>query len=482
MINLIKNELFKMFHRISTYIILIIAILFIIITNVIYRNYDSDTYTYMSYGEIDIDSVNEFINNYDSSVDSLEDYAYNLALLDCYSLTQDYAVDSWQYDIFMSKYLELDIEYYLEVHSDNRNEDKIDELNANMLAILQAVYNDNWEYFATSEKEYLEEEITATKEILEESNLSEADTIEYQKMLFVNSEKLELVNYRLEEDVAYGNDYLNQAISDIENNLYAIAEYYYNDDIDESEYESVVKDYHENKYILEEKIDTKDSNTLRSVLINFFSEYSFLILVFVIMLAGGIVSDEFSKGTIKNLLTVPHERASILWAKYITVLLSILFIVVFLLLGELLIGGILLGFDSLSIPVVVYNMTTGNMEVLNVFSYFFINFLANLPQIILLATLAFACSVIINSTAFAITLTFCGLIGSQIINSFAYAYEIKLLNYFVTTNWDFTVYLFGGQSPFGLSIGFSGMICLTYLIIMLLVTFIVFIHKDIKNV
>ena len=174
MINLIKNELFKMFHRISTYIILIITILFIIITNVIYRNYDSDAYTYMSYGEIDIDSVNEFINNYDSSVDSLEDYAYNLALLDCYSLTQDYAVDSWQYDIFMSKYLELDIEYYLEVHSDNRNEDKIDELNANMLAILQAVYNDNWEYFATSEKEYLEEEITATKEILEESNLSEA--------------------------------------------------------------------------------------------------------------------------------------------------------------------------------------------------------------------------------------------------------------------------------------------------------------------
>ena len=250
----------------------------------------------------------------------------------------------------------------------------------------------------------------------------------------------------------------------------------------ELEYETVLKNYYENKYILEEKMDTKNSNTLRSVLINFFSEYSFLILVFVIMIAGGMVSDEFSRGTIKSLLTVPYKRSSILTAKYITVLLIIPFIVIFLLIWEFLVGGILLGFDSLSIPVAIYNITSGSLEVLNVFSYFIINFLANLPQLILLATLAFAASVILNSTAFAIAITFCGIIASEIINSFALMYNIKILNYFVTTNWDFTAFLFGCHSVFGLSLTHSIIICIIYLIIMLVVTFLVFMKKDIKNV
>ena len=85
MTKLIKNEFFKLFHKLSTYIIIIVAIFFVILTNVIYHYYDQENAT--TYEQIDINAVNSFINNYDPSVDNVEDFAYNLALLDSYNLS-----------------------------------------------------------------------------------------------------------------------------------------------------------------------------------------------------------------------------------------------------------------------------------------------------------------------------------------------------------------------------------------------------------
>ena len=481
MINLIKNEIYKIFHKLSTYIVLIIALLFVILTNVIYREFD-DFETVETFSEIDINEVNNYINNYNPETDSIEDYAYNLALLDSYNLSKNYSSDSWEYNVFMTKYLDLNTEYYILMHSDNQDEEKIANLNKSMLAILQAVYQSDWQYFVSLEQSELEMLIASYDEALEIANLSTDDKLNYNKQKYIAEEKLGLLNYRLEENVPYGNDYLNTAINNIENNLYTMADYMYDLDSPRETYAAALKTYHENKYILEEKIDTNDSSTLRSVIMNFYNEYAFLIIVFIIMIAGSIVSDEFSRGTIKSLLTIPHSRSKILLAKYLTVILLIPFIILFLLVCELLIGGLLLGFNSLSIPAVVYNIAHNGVDILNVFSYFGLYTLANLPELLLLTTLAFTCSIILNNTAFAVAITFCGMIASQIINGIAISYDIKVLDYFVTTNWDFTVFLFGGTSPFGLTIAHGVMVCLTYLILMLLIGFAIFTNKDIKNV
>lgn len=481
MINLIKNEIYKIFHKLSTYIVLIIALLFVILTNVIYREFD-DFETVETFSEIDINEVNNYINNYNPETDSIEDYAYNLALLDSYNLSKNYSPDSWEYNVFMTKYLDLNTEYYILMHSDNPDEKEIANLNKSMLAILQAVYQSDWQYFVSLEQSELEMLIASYDEALEIANLSTDDKLNYNKQKYIAEEELELLNYRLEENVPYGNDYLNTAINNIENNLYTMADYMYDLDSPRETYATALKTYHENKYILEEKIDTNDSSTLRSVIMNFYNEYAFLIIVFIIMIAGSIVSDEFSRGTIKSLLTIPHSRSKILLAKYLTVILLIPFIILFLLVCELLIGGLLLGFDSLSIPAVVYNIAHNGVDILNVFSYFGLYTLANLPELLLLTTLAFTCSIILNNTAFAVAITFCGMIASQIINGIAISYDIKVLDYFVTTNWDFTVFLFGGSSPFGLTIAHGVMVCLTYLILMLLIGFAIFTNKDIKNV
>ena len=471
---LVKNELYKILHKRSTKIFLVIALIFVILTNLIYR-YSDDLLVFSTTYYEDYDMALSYVNDYENSgIGDKELYNYYKSFIETYDLANNYDSNSWQYQKYMEDYWNLLQEYYRYLD---------EELDASLISneleeTKNNIENNNWQYFVNNDTNNINESINNIKNSLNAS-LSNNEKINYEKELFILEEQLKLNEYRIENDVAFGNDYLNDAINAINNSLYSMAEYQYSNDID---YQDSVKSYYENWYILDNKVDTNNNQTLRSVFVNFFNEYSFLILVFGIMIAGGIVSDEFSKGTIKSLLIIPHKRSKILLAKYISVLIMLLFIIGIFIVSELLIGGILMGFGSLSIPVVVYNITDSCLEVLNIFGYLILQILANLPQIILLVTLAFACSVIVNSTAFSIVIPFCGIIAAELINAFALAYDIKILNYFVTTNWDFTVYLFGGTSLFGNSLIHAIIVCLVYLIIMLVVTFIVFKKKDIKNI
>ncbi len=471
---LVKNELYKILHKRSTKIFLVIALIFVILTNLIYR-YSDDLLVFSTTYYEDYDVALNYVNDYENSgIGDKELYNYYKSFIETYDLANNYDSNSWQYQKYMEDYWNLLQEYYRYLD---------EELDASLISneleeTKNNIENNNWQYFVNNDTNNINESINNIKNSLN-SSLSNNEKINYEKELFILEEQLKLNEYRIENDVAFGNDYLNDAINAINNSLYSMAEYQYSNDVD---YQDSVKSYYENWYILDNKVDTNNNQTLRSVFVNFFNEYSFLILVFGIMIAGGIVSDEFNKGTIKSLLIIPHKRSKILLAKYISVLIMLLFIIGIFIVSELLIGGILMGFGSLSIPVVVYNITDSCLEVLNIFGYLILQILANLPQIILLVTLAFACSVIVNSTAFSIVIPFCGIIASELINGFALVYDIKILNYFVTTNWDFTVYLFGGTSIYGNSLIHAIIVCLVYLIIMLVVTFIVFKKKDIKNI
>ena len=472
---LVKNELYKILHKRSTKIFLVIAIMFVILINVIYR-YSDDLLIFSTTYYEDYNMALNYVNDYENnSIGDKELYNYYKSFIDTYDLANNFDSNSWQYQKYMEDYWSLLQDYYRvqDEGLDTTNLfNELEELKTN-------IENDNWEYFVQKDINNINENIEYIKNTLNDPSLNNNEKLNYEKELFVLEEQVKLNEYRLEKGIEYGNDYLNNAIDAINSSLYGMAEYKYSNDTDSTE---TVKSYYENWYILDEEVDTNNANTLRSVFINFFSEYSFLILIFSIMIAGGIVSDEFNKGTIKSLLIVPHKRSKILFAKYISIIIMILVIIGVLIVSELLIGGILMGFSSLSIPVVVYNITDSALEIINIFGYLGLQILANLPQIILLATLAFACSVIVNSTAFSIVIPFCGIIASELINAFAYAYDIKILNYFVTTNWDFTVYLFGGTSIYGNSVLHAIIVCLVYLLIMLVVTFIVFKRKDIKNI
>ena len=201
------------------------------------------------------------------------------------------------------------------------------------------------------------------------------------------------------------------------------------------------------------------------------------------MIAGGMISDEFSKGTIKLLLVRPYSRNKILFSKLIVCFLMLIFIIAFTAGSQFVIGGIIHGFDSTTVPAVIYNYNTRQIETMNIAIYICITSIAKLPIYILLMTLAFACSTIFVNTAVSIVIPLLGYMGAAIINQLALLYDIKILRYFVTPNWDLSQYLFGGLSNFeGLTMPFSIIVCLVYLLIMIVTSFIVFKKRNIKNV
>ena len=250
------------------------------------------------------------------------------------------------------------------------------------------------------------------------------------------------------------------------------------------------KDYNESietieisKYIIENHVNVEKVNDLRGMLSNFFNEFGLFIIVIVVMIAGTIVSEEFNKGTIKLLLVRPYSRNKILLSKFITVLIMIVFTVVMLIGMELIVGGLIFGLNSLNIPVVVYNFSTNMIQEINVFAYLVTQVLMIIPSVVLLATLSFALSTIFTNSPVAIALPLLGYMGAAVINQLAIQYNLGFLRYFVTLNWDFTNYLYGGMPLMeGLTPEFSVVICLLYFLVMMVPTFIIFKKKNIKNI
>ena len=200
------------------------------------------------------------------------------------------------------------------------------------------------------------------------------------------------------------------------------------------------------------------------------------------MISGSIMSEEFNKGTVKSLLITPHTRKSIHLSKLITIMLMIIFGILITFIFELIIGGIFFGFDSLSVPVVNYDLGKNSLSVLNIFPYFLLITICKVPYILLSYLLAFSLSTILCNTAFSIAITFFGLITESIINALALDYKIKFLNYFITTNWNLSYFLFGGTSPYNISLFQSIITCLIYALIMIIISLYIFTRKNIKNI
>ena len=460
MFNLIKNEMYKILHKRGTFIVLIITALFITLVSYLVgheqvyyvsteRYYDKDT------GDITQNKINQEMNE----------------------LSGKYNNKTWQYYVMDDVYAFISNYYYA------KEGNYLDEnMESTYKSIKEALSSDNWKYFVNMSTNTLKEELKAYEESLKNSN-SDKEKREMEIQIYRVNVAIEMNEYRLKENIKYGNDYINNAIDDITYSAEAIKNYETTTNKEtKAELENTVKNYYKSRYILENKEDINNERDLRFIMTNFYGEYMFLILVFGVMIAGAIVSEEYNKGTIKSLLITPYKRTKILLSKFITTILLTILFIIFAYLMQVIIGGLFLGFGSLSNHVVEYNLKTSSIEVMSVFKYIIIYSIANLPQILLLVTLAFAASTIIGNTALAIVITFAGVIGSSIVNLFAIGYKIDILKYFVTTNWDFNYYLFGGTSPYGTSLTHAIVTCIIYFLIMIITSFIVFNKKNIKNI
>ena len=487
MSNLIKNELTKIFKKKTIYITMILIFLLMIFINCINKYSNSSSYSAYMYSESYINSIKEELSNLNPERPSDVTLYINLkSELDLSNLMEKYKDSDWKLSIINDRISPYITEINTYTYGAEKSEEQARKATEEMESIIAKLDENDWKYFAN-------EDLQNANNKIEELNKQKAQTQDTEIIKGLNNEienakvEKEIAEYRLEKNIPYGVDYLNIALTRYQTSSGTLISYdLENKELDfeeQKEYNDALTTKEESKYIIETGTDINKSDSLKGSLQYFYSQYGVFIIVVIIMIAGTIVSEEFNKGTIKLLLVKPYTRTQILLSKFLTVLIISAFVIVSTILMQILVGGILFGFESLFEPVVVYNLSTNAIQEINIFAYLGIQTLTQLPIIILLATLAFAISTIFSNSALAITVSLLGYMGASIINQLAIAYNLTFMKYFVTMNWDLSQYLFGGL-PYmeGMNLITSIIICVVYLLIMLIPTFIIFKKRNIKNI
>lgn len=488
MIKLIKNELFKIFHKKSIYVLAGIMLAFVILNNIVYKVFYDDNSNYISQtlndSSWEIDYYSEELKNLDINKESdKEEYISCKTSYDIAVLHSSYQIGTWQYNIIDTRLYDIiyNINYYTYIEKNDK--------------ILKE-YQDKYDYYINSFennnfKVFIKEELDSTQK--------EIDTLEKEKKTITSTKRLkeiedslnilyikkEMINYRISNDVPYSNSYLNTAIEDyIDTYTYlnstTVDSLSYNEKI---EYNNNLSKNATSKYIIDNKIDLNQENTVRNNLRCIFNSYEILIVILIIIISGTIISNEFNKGTIKNLLIRPYKRSTIFISKYISSFIILILSIIYLVFLELIVGGILFGLDSLNIPIVVYNFTTSSLVEYNIFTYLGILIIAKMPLLILIMTLSITLSTITLNSPISIAVPILGYTFSGIIGSLAMSFDLKWMKYFPTMNWDLTEYLFGGLPAFQYtSLSHAIIISIIYFAIMFTLSIIVFNKKNIKNI
>ncbi|CAG9613536.1 hypothetical protein BACCIP111899_02751 [Bacillus rhizoplanae] len=206
----------------------------------------------------------------------------------------------------------------------------------------------------------------------------------------------------------------------------------------------------------------------------------------VMIVAIDIVSGERSDGTMKMLLTRPIRRWKILLSKYVTMVLFISLILLFVGILSYVLSGIVFGYSGWNLPVLTGFIT--EKDTLNT------NFVHLIPQwqyivmayglawfvAVVVGTISFMVSVLIRNTPAGMGVMLAALIAGNILNNFATSWEGA--KYIFSVNLSLTDYL-SGQLPAlqGLSMSFSLLNLTIWAVVSLIIAFAVFTKQDMVN-
>ncbi|KRG12950.1 ABC transporter permease [Lederbergia galactosidilytica] len=204
-----------------------------------------------------------------------------------------------------------------------------------------------------------------------------------------------------------------------------------------------------------------------------------LVGLLVIVIASGIVANEFSRGTIKNLLIKPYKRWKILLSKYITTVLFLAFMLVILFVGASVIGLVLFGTgDAAQQTHLAY--TNGAVVEQNLLLYLIKTYLLNSLSVFMLTTMAFMISAVFRVSGLAIGISiFLLMSGGTITNLLASKFEWPKYSLFANTN--LMQYIDGTPLIEGMTMSFSITMMIIYFGLFMLLAFGFFTKRDIAN-
>ncbi|REJ07443.1 ABC transporter permease [Halobacillus trueperi] len=202
-----------------------------------------------------------------------------------------------------------------------------------------------------------------------------------------------------------------------------------------------------------------------------------LVSLFTIIVAAGITANEFRWGTIKLLLIRPISRWKILLAKYVSVVMYALTMLLALYILSFLVGSLLFGMGSFS-QTYVYTQA-GEIKDAGIFSFTVSQYLLSFVELIMMATFAFMIASVFRNTSLAIGLAiFLMMAGSSIIVFFM---EKEWAKYILFANTDLSQYMSGTPFVSGTSLGFSIAVLAVYYVLFMALAWGFFTKRDVAG-
>jgi ABC-2 type transport system permease protein len=196
-----------------------------------------------------------------------------------------------------------------------------------------------------------------------------------------------------------------------------------------------------------------------------------------IIVAAGIVANEFRWGSIKLLLIRPISRTKILISKYIAVLLFALFTLVFMLVVNWITGALFFGVEGMN-PDIVLNKSDG-FQAVSVVSEVVSGYGYGLVNLVMMTTFAFMISAVFRNSALAIgTAIFLMFAGNTIVAAFA---ERPFAKYILFANTNLKQYADGDVWIKGMTLGFSITVLIVYYIVFVALAWIFFTKRDVAG-
>lgn len=202
-----------------------------------------------------------------------------------------------------------------------------------------------------------------------------------------------------------------------------------------------------------------------------------IVSLLTIIVAAGIVANEFRWGTIKLLLIRPISRSKILLSKYISVLLFALITLLFVVFFSWIIGAIFFGVEGWN-PHMVLSQS-GGLEYVSIIHEVVTGYGYKLVNLVMMATFAFMISSIFRNSALAIgTAVFLMMAGNSIV-SFASQYDWA--KYILFANTDLSRYANDMPWVEGMTLTFSIIMLLVYYVLFIVASWAVFTKRDVAG-
>ena len=261
-----------------------------------------------------------------------------------------------------------------------------------------------------------------------------------------------IVRFMADEDLASYGDNWQQELKQENEQLTA--------EMEQEEYMNFVNEHliSKNNYHLEQEIKPRSYDAWQFIYEN--TGFASLISLFTIIVAAGIIANEFKWGTIKQLLIRPVSRMKILLSKYVSVLLFSLEVLLFLMVFSLLLGIVLFGING---GTSLFISQGDSFEQINVIKDAFIRYGLHMVNLVMMATFAFMISAIFRS-------------GGMAVSQYDWA------KYILFANTNLSQYM-GNSEPMieGMTIGFSVVVLIVYYVIFLVASWLAFTKRDIAG-